>query len=56
MKYFIQFITLGFLIPVSMFFYVLFNGYPEPTGLYIGIVCGLLGLYIAGKEISRCLR
>lgn len=54
MKEFIAVIS-TVLLMIAMFMYVLFNGYPEPLGLFIGVVCGLLGLFIAGKEISRCL-
>ena len=54
MKEFIQRFLCG-ILPFGTFMYVLFNGYPEPLGLIVGVVCGLLGLLIAGKEISRCL-
>ena len=54
MKEFIQMFLCG-ILTFGTFMYVLFNGYPEPLGLIVGVVCGLLGLFIAGKEISRCL-
>ena len=55
MKEFIQVSLIGLAFS-GTFMYILLNGYPEPLGLYVGIVCGVIGLFITGKEISRCLR
>lgn len=54
MKELIKVLTLYFLLPLSITTYVLFNGYSEPLGLCIGIVCMTVGSVICVKGIKGC--
>ena len=55
MKEFMQMLLLGITL-LGTFMCVLLNGYPEPFGVYLGIVCGIAGTILAGKEIRSCLK
>ena len=47
-------ITLLGLLPIGLFFYVLFNGYPnEHISFLIGIICLICGLKVAIEGIKK---